>query len=189
MPHRHILTGAGIAESRVLGAREGEELSLPSSRDSGAFLSLSPLAAAHPDYAKAESGDYPSLGYVIRGGGVSVYHSGDTYVNPRLVEGLKKMLPLDIAVLPINGGDWERTSQNIIGNMSALDAVKLARTIGTDLVIPAHYDMMPNNSENPGLFAEYMYTLCPEKRFHIFALGEKYRYEKARESTDLFNRE
>jgi L-ascorbate metabolism protein UlaG (beta-lactamase superfamily) len=176
-PHRGLLTAAGISRNRVLGALEGEELSL------NAGITVTPLAAAHPDYLQEKtengsSGGYLCLGYVIRGGGVTLYHSGDTYVTPRLLDSLKKLAPIDIAMLPINGGDWERGSQDIIGNMSALEAVKLARALQADLTIPAHYDLMAVNSEDPGLFAGYMYRLCPAQRFHIFALGERFCYVK-----------
>jgi L-ascorbate metabolism protein UlaG (beta-lactamase superfamily) len=164
-PHTGLL--APLGPERITGASEGRDISLPG-------VSVSPVAAAHPDY-EGENGNYACLGYVIQGGGVSVYHSGDTYVTPRLVETLKKF-SIDIAILPINGGDWERTAAGIIGNMSALEAVKLSRVIGADLTVPAHYDMMPGNTEDPGLFAGYMYEYCPEKRFHIFALGEKFIY-------------
>jgi hypothetical protein len=37
---------------------------------------------------------------------------------------------------------------------------------------------MAFNSENPAFFADYMYKLCPEKRFHISALGERFVYVK-----------
>jgi L-ascorbate metabolism protein UlaG (beta-lactamase superfamily) len=62
--------------------------------------------------------------------------------------------------------------------MGALDAVKLARAVEADLVIPSHYDMMPANSENPAHFTEFLYELCPQKRVHICALGERFIYEK-----------
>jgi L-ascorbate metabolism protein UlaG (beta-lactamase superfamily) len=181
-PCRHILTDAGIESGRVLGARAGEEIPLG---DAGfGPLSLIPVAAAHTLYNdgaphRDENGDCPSLGYVLKGSGLALYHSGDTWLVPELAASLKALGPLDIAFLPINGADWERTAANIIGNMSALDAVKLARAVPVDLVIPSHYDMMPNNRENPALFADYMYTLCPEKRFHILALGERCIYEKS----------
>jgi L-ascorbate metabolism protein UlaG (beta-lactamase superfamily) len=180
-PWRHILTDAGIDSGRVLGAREGEEIRLG---DAGfGELSLIPVMAAHTLYNEGEPerdehGDCPSLGYVLKGGGLALYHSGDTWLVPGLVSSLKALGPLDIAFLPINGTDWERTAGNIIGNMNALDAVKLAGTVPVDLVIPSHYDMMANNSENPALFAGYMYKLCPEKRFHISALGERFIYAK-----------
>jgi L-ascorbate metabolism protein UlaG (beta-lactamase superfamily) len=180
-PHCGILAAAGISPSGITGAAEGAAgeggISLPGG------ITVFPVAAAHPDYSVDENGHDECLGFVIRGGGVSVYHSGDTYVTPRLVETLKGLGPIDIAILPINGGDWERTAAGVIGNMSALEAVKLSRAIGADLTVPTHYDMMPGNSENPGLFVEYMYSLCPEKRFHVFALGEKFTYEKGRRRT------
>jgi L-ascorbate metabolism protein UlaG (beta-lactamase superfamily) len=172
MPFRHILVNAGIGEDRVLGGREGEDLQLAGG------ITLSSVAAAHSEYLQDEKGDYLCLGYILRGRTTSIYHAGDTLVTPRLVDTLKARKPIDIAILPINGSDWERTSWNIIGNMNMEDAVKLARAIGTDLVIPAHYDMMAGNSENPALFAAYMYSLCPEKRYHIFALGEGFCYMK-----------
>jgi L-ascorbate metabolism protein UlaG (beta-lactamase superfamily) len=167
-----ILTNAGIDHSRVIGAREGEILELP-----GTIL-VNPVAAAHPEYEQNGDGDYACLGYIIRGGGVSVYHAGDTFASPRLADALKKNGPIDIAILPINGGDWERTASDIIGNMSAIDAVKLGRAISADLLIPSHYDMISGNTEAPALFARYMYELCPERKYHIFAPGERFVYVK-----------
>jgi L-ascorbate metabolism protein UlaG (beta-lactamase superfamily) len=171
-PLRHILIDAGIEDERVLGGREGEDIALSGT------ITLSPVAAAHSEYLQNEKGDYLCLGYILRGRDASIYHAGDTLVTPRLVDTLKAQSPIDISILPINGSDWERTARNIIGNMNMEDAVKLARAIGTDLVIPAHYDMMASNSENPALFAAYMYDLCPEKKYHIFALGERFCYLK-----------
>jgi L-ascorbate metabolism protein UlaG (beta-lactamase superfamily) len=170
--HSRILEDAGIEKERIYGTNEGEELELPGG------ISVHPLAAAHSDYEQNREGSYLSLGYLIRGGGLSLFHSGDTWATPRLVSSLKALSPIDIALLPINGTDWERTAAGIVGNMGALDAVKLARAVEADLVIPSHYDMMPGNSENPARFTEFLYELCPQKRFHICALGERFIYEK-----------
>jgi L-ascorbate metabolism protein UlaG (beta-lactamase superfamily) len=170
MPLRSILTGAGIGEDRVIGAREGEALDLSQG------VSLSPVAAAHTAYEPDEKGDYPCLGYVLKGEGMSFYHAGDTLVTGRLVETLEALGPINAAILPINGSDWERTAAGIIGNMHIQDGIKLARAIKADLVIPAHYDMMANNSENPARFTDYLYTLCPEQKHHVFALGERFCY-------------
>jgi L-ascorbate metabolism protein UlaG (beta-lactamase superfamily) len=78
--------------------------------------------------------------------------------------------------LPVNGSDWERTAADIIGNLNVKDGVKLVHALDTDLVIPAHYDMIRGNEENPALFTDYLYSLCPEKKHHVFALGERYCY-------------
>jgi L-ascorbate metabolism protein UlaG (beta-lactamase superfamily) len=173
---RQMLIDAGIGEHRILGARDGEEIPLGP-------VSILPIVAIHTRFIqdepeRGEGGDSLCLGYLLKGSGLSVYHSGDTWVSPVLLQSLKAASPLDIAILPINGTDWERTASNCIGNMSALDAVKLARSVPVDLTIPTHYDMMAANSENPALFVDYLYRLCPEKRFHIFALGERFIYRK-----------
>ncbi|MDR0670667.1 MAG: MBL fold metallo-hydrolase [Treponema sp.] len=173
-PWRRVLSGAGIGEERILGAAEGEELDLGP-------VSILPLAAVHTRYIREEperdeNGDCLCLGYLLKGGGLTIYHAGDTWLTPGLIHCLKAAGPLNIAMLPINGTDWERTSGGYVGNMGALDAVKLARAVPVDLSIPAHYDMMAANSENPAIFADYLYRLCPERRFHIFALGERFIY-------------
>ncbi len=183
-PCRTVLTKAGIEDSRVLGAKEGETIILsppPSGEPNGESgdekIELFPIAAAHPVYELA-GGSYTCLGFVIRGNGVCLFHAGDTMVTPRLLETLQEYKPIDIAILPINGADWERTASGIIGNMSVEDAVKLVRKLEIDLAVPAHYDMMSNNSVNPARFADEMYRVCPQKKYHIFALGEQFYYKK-----------
>ena len=178
-PCMGILAEAGINNKRIVAAKAGEIIDL--SPDNGSAVSIIPVPAVHTMYIrdegeKDENGDYTSLGFILKGDGISLYHSGDTWVTPSLVSFLKTLLPLNIAMLPINGTDWERTEVKCIGNVGVLDAVKLARSLSIDMVIPSHYDMMSDNSENPARFADSMYALCPGKRFHILALGERFIY-------------
>jgi L-ascorbate metabolism protein UlaG (beta-lactamase superfamily) len=176
-PCKHVLTGAGIANDRVIAARVGEDLVLNED------ITLTSVPAIHTllvqnEGEKDENGDYTSLGFVLKWEGLLIYHSGDTWVTPSLIKALKALSPLNIAMLPINGTDWKRTEENCIGNMSPLDAVKLAQTLPIDIVFPSHYDMIAHNSENPARFVDSMYALCPDKRFHIFAPGECFIYRK-----------
>jgi L-ascorbate metabolism protein UlaG (beta-lactamase superfamily) len=178
-PWVSVLTGAGIEEGRVIGAAAGEKITLEGGLG---ITEVYPVEAVHTRFIqdqgeRDEIGDLTCLGYVIKGGGISVYHSGDTWACPGLPQMLQKLGPLDLAFLPINGSDWERTEANCIGNMNALDAVKLAAAVPIDLVMPSHYNLFANNTENPALFADYMYRFHTEKRFHISALGEKFIYE------------
>ncbi|MDL2229785.1 MBL fold metallo-hydrolase [Treponema sp. OttesenSCG-928-L16] len=172
-PVRNVLLDAGIPEERILAAKPGAVLHAESGD-----AEIIPLAAAHTDYSYDETGASFFLCYIIKGSGCTVFHAGDTIVRPELIETLKRNGPLDIAILPINGSDWERTAKGIIGNMGVCDAVKLARAVNADMTIPVHYDMMPVNGENPALFADCMYRECPSKKFHIFALGEAFMYSK-----------
>ena len=184
MPYTNMLIEAGIEYNRVLGARAEEKIDC-TSRESKTSekISIIPVPAIHTPFIQDEGekdakGDFLALGFVFKAERISLYHPGDTWITPSLVDLLKKLGPLDIAMLPINGTDWERTASGCIGNVSVMDAVKLAMAIPIDLVIPCHYDMMPNNTENPAYFADSMYRYCPEKRYHICALGEKFVYEK-----------
>jgi L-ascorbate metabolism protein UlaG (beta-lactamase superfamily) len=169
-PFVSLLTEAGIDGARITGARAGVPLSLDGA------LTLTPVAAAHTAYETDENGDDLYLAYVLAGGNCRIYHAGDTIVTPRLVETLKGFRPLNIAILPINGGDWERAGMGIAANMTVEDAVKLARAIDADLTVPGHYDLLAGNAVNPSAFAEAMYRLCPSKKYHIFAPGECFRY-------------
>jgi len=182
-PLKKLFSSTGIAEDRVLATRAGESMVL--SAPAGDAVALFPVPAVHTRHIwedgegeRDETGDHVSLGFVLKGAGVSVYHSGDTWVTPPLLDALRARSPVDIAMLPINGTDWERTAADCVGNMSPLDAAKLVRAVPFDLVIPSHYDMIAHNGENPARFAEAMYALCPEKRFHVCALGERFVYRK-----------
>ena len=175
-PWVSVLTGAGINGERVSGARSGEAIN-------AGGIQLIPVPAIHTRFIQDEgvrdkNGCHTDLGFVIKAAGFSLYHPGDTWITPGLVKTLKELGPLDIAMLPINGTDWERTDEGCIGNVNAMDAVKLAQAVPVDLVIPCHFDMMPGNTENPAYFADCMYRHCPQKRFHICALGERFVYCK-----------
>jgi L-ascorbate metabolism protein UlaG (beta-lactamase superfamily) len=173
-PCKNLLAEAGIPQERILAARTGEPIMAGN-------IAIIPVPAIHTRFMqeegeKDENGDYTALGFAVKGEKISLYHSGDTWVTQTLIETLKALGPFDIAMLPINGTDWERTGENCIGNMNLLDAVKLAKTLPVNMVFPAHYGMIAHNSENPARFADLMYTLNPEKRFHICALGECFIY-------------
>jgi len=174
-PCKNALINAGIANNRVIEAKVGENLVL------NGDITLVPVPAIHTlhiqnEGEKDENGNYTSLGFVLKLKEILIYHAGDTWITQSLIESLKVFGPLNIAMLPINGTDWKRTEENCIGNMNPLDAVKLAQALPIDMVFPSHYDMIAHNSENPARFVDSMYALCPEKRFHIFAPGERFIY-------------
>jgi L-ascorbate metabolism protein UlaG (beta-lactamase superfamily) len=85
------------------------------------------------------------VGYVVRCGPWTIYHSGDTLVYDGLAERLRP-LGVDVALLPINGRAPER---RVAGNMNAQEAAALAHAIGVRTVIPCHYDMFTFNTADP----------------------------------------
>ncbi|MGM7719976.1 MBL fold metallo-hydrolase [Metabacillus sp. Hm71] len=140
-------------------------------------FSITPVPAAHTEYDVDENNDHAFLGYFIEVNGVKLYHSGDTVVTPLLVEKVKAFNP-DVAFLPINGGDYFRTSRGIIGNMSFREAADFSAAVGADLVIPIHFDMFPKNRDNPAYFVDYLFHHYPVQKFHMMVPGERFIYHK-----------
>jgi len=107
------------------------------------------VPASHNEIEKDDQGRCRFMGYVIRFGRWTIYHSGDTL----LYDGMeRKLIPykIDLALLPINGNDPAR---GVAGNLNATEAVSLAKETGTRMVIPCHYDMFTFNTADPASFA------------------------------------
>jgi L-ascorbate 6-phosphate lactonase len=136
---------------------------------------ITPVPAAHTSYQVDVNGDHLYLGYLIEVNGVRLFHSGDTIVTPELIEKVNEFKP-HVVFLPINGGDFFRTSREIVGNMSYREAVDFSVSVGADLIIPIHYDMFPNNRDNPAYFVDYLFAHCPNQKFHMMAPGERFIY-------------
>jgi L-ascorbate metabolism protein UlaG (beta-lactamase superfamily) len=124
------------------------------------------IAAAHNELDRDEKGRYRYLGYIIRFGKWTIYHSGDTL----WYEGLEKKLAgfsIDLALLPINGND---SARGVAGNLNTDEAALLAKAAGIRHVIPCHYDMFTFNTADPALFAGKAESL--EQSYTILAHGE-----------------
>lgn len=151
--------------------RLGLPLSLPLGIDSGITLrvrgfELTGVPAAHEALETDEAGRHRFLGYLVRFGPWTLYHSGDTV----WYEGMEEILRpwrIDLALLPINGRSPER---RVPGNLNGREAALLGRRIGARLVIPCHYQMFEFNTASPEEFAA-------EAR----ALGQPYRLLRAGE--------
>ncbi|MBO1512522.1 MBL fold metallo-hydrolase [Metabacillus bambusae] len=140
-------------------------------------FNITPVPAAHTSYEIDEKNDHLYLGYFIEVNGIRIYHSGDTVITPLLIEKVKAFKP-EIAFLPINGGDFFRTSRGIIGNMNFREAADFSVAVGVDLVIPIHFDMFPTNRENPAYFVDYLFHHYPAQKFHMMVPGERFVYHK-----------
>ena len=104
------------------------------------------IAAAHNDLERDHAGHCKYLGYVVRRGAWTLYHSGDTLLYPALVEKLRRFAPIDVALLPINGNKPER---RVAGNLDGREAARLAHDIGARWVVPCHYEMFEFNTADP----------------------------------------
>jgi L-ascorbate metabolism protein UlaG (beta-lactamase superfamily) len=103
------------------------------------------VPAKHNEIERDENGKCKFMGYIIRFGDWSIYHSGDTLWFDEMSD-LIKPFKVDVALLPINGNDPAR---GVAGNLDVREAPALAKAIETKVVIPCHYDMFTFNTADP----------------------------------------
>ncbi|MCY0879684.1 MAG: MBL fold metallo-hydrolase [Firmicutes bacterium] len=125
-------------------------------------------------------GDPPGrfLGYAMKAGNLTFYHSGDTVIYDSMIDTLRSQ-EVDVALLPINGRDYFRESQDIVGNLTAEEAVELAHAIGAKVLVPMHYDAFQRNPGDPAAAVRYARARYPD--LHTLVLG--YRAPWAFEDT------
>ena len=133
----------GIEPSRPIGVDDG-------GRADVAGFALTGVPAAHEARDLDAEGRSQYLGYVIRCGPWTIYHSGDTIRYDGMVERLGPQ-SIDVALLPING---RRPERQVPGNLSGPEAATLAREIGARLVVPCHFEMFEFNTEPPDAFVK-----------------------------------
>jgi L-ascorbate metabolism protein UlaG (beta-lactamase superfamily) len=125
------------------------------------------VTAAHNDVKRDEEGRCHYIGFIIKRGDFTLYHSGDTLLHDGLLETLQPHR-FDVMLLPINGNKPER---RVSGNLSGPEAATLAHTCGARMVVPCHYDMFSFNTESPDAFTESCEQLG--QPFRVLQCGER----------------
>lgn len=131
----------GIPERRISGLNAGDEMEI------GNFK-IEAIPSAHEVLKMNGAGEYHHLGYIVKAGGLKVYHSGDCIPFPWLAEILRPM-KIDAALLPVNGRDEYRSSRGIPGNFSYSEAVDLCVKAGIQFMIAHHWGMFSFNTVPP----------------------------------------
>lgn len=132
-----------------------------------------PIPSAHETLHPDENGNYKELGYLVRTNGKTFFHAGDMCMYDGLIESVKPY-NVDVAFLPINGRDYFRNRNDIIGNFNCEEAVLLAKEIGADMLVPMHHDLYAVNQVRTAHFVDAVDTLDPYRKYHIFVPGELY---------------
>ena len=160
----------GIPRQRVRGA----EVDVPLESDGVRILPIPALHGASPEHGygfhRDELGRYPFLGYAFEVDGVRICHVGDTLVYEGLGERLRS-LELDFLILPINGRSWYRERRGIVGNMNVFEAAELAAESGASCVVPVHWDLFDDNTEDPAHFESYVRARHPSVNVETPAIG------------------
>ncbi len=79
--------------------------------------------------------DVYEVGYVVSGGGKSVYFAGDTKLIPDEFRAIAERMKPDAAILPVDG---TRLTGGALHVMTPEDAVEAARILKSPLVMPSH---------------------------------------------------
>jgi L-ascorbate metabolism protein UlaG (beta-lactamase superfamily) len=126
------------------------------------------VPAAHERRELDELGRDGFMGYVVKAGRWTVYHSGDTVLYDGMVERLEKF-NIDVALLPING---RSPARRVAGNLDGREAAQLARMIGAGVVIPCHYEMFEFNTASPAQFVRECENLG--QPYKVLRAGERW---------------
>ena len=151
----------GCDADGLIGMKDGSRVEMDG-------FTIEALPSAHEELETNERGEHRCLGYVVRFGSWTVYHSGDTVRYEGMAERLKAYR-IDVGLLPINGRSAER---RVPGNLWGEEAAQLAREAAMRLVIPCHYDMFAFNTVTPEAFIQECLRL--EQPFRILENGERW---------------
>lgn len=170
---------AANPQARVLAPRaeaaRAVERGVPPDRlhliDAGETVDLggvrcSATPSAHEEMTRTEAG-HLFLGYVLAGGGVTLWHSGDTIPWPGQAEWLAPFR-VDLALLPVNGRDAARAANGVPGNLTLAEAVALADAIGARAMIAHHFGLFDFNTLDPEMARQQLHAL-PQRAEVAFA--------------------
>jgi L-ascorbate metabolism protein UlaG (beta-lactamase superfamily) len=166
------------ANRRFVADRLGVSPNVPMGIDAGKtinfdFCMITGIPAAHEQIDRDAEGRCVYLGYVLKIGPWTIYHSGDTVLYDGMVD-LLRPYTVDLALLPINGTLPER---RVAGNLDGPEAARLAHAIGAKCVIPCHYDMFAFNTASPDSFVAECERLG--QPYRVLRAGERYKVSKA----------
>ncbi len=164
------LKALGIKEERIIPAGAWDHMKLEG-------IEIFAIPGKHNEFDFDPVTGYPYVGYIIDFNDIRVYHAGDTIYYEELEAHLKSF-DIDIALLPINGGDRDRVSRGFMSNLQFWEAADLAAKLKVRMVIPTHYDMFTINTENVERFEYYMDRKYPTLKYTIPQIGEAIIYKK-----------
>lgn len=164
------VVGLGVAATRVTGVLVDRPVDVR-----GVHIDALPAAHAfHPDpeafggytWWRDDDGRHRAVGYVVELAGIRFFHAGDGVHWPGMEERLRE-LAVDVGLLPVNGRDWRRERDGLVGNLSGREAADLADAADLRLVIPCHYDGIVGNTVDPAEFVAYLTATYPGRAHHL----------------------
>jgi len=162
------LQSLGIDAAHIIPALADSPIPLP-------HALVHPIPAAHEVLSPDAKGRFSALGYRLQLGCISLFHGGDCC----LYDGMEERLQgVNVALLPVNGRDYYRLRQDIVGNMDAREAAILSCRLNLSLLIPMHYDLYPINDLPLSMVVGQLAIHAPGIPFHCFQPGERLIFSK-----------
>lgn len=158
----------GVPEARLHLIDAGESLDL-----GGVLVTATP--SAHEDLKITASG-HLYLGYALTGGGVTVWHAGDTVPHSGLVSAVRP-LEVDLALLPVNGRDAARAANGVPGNLTLEEAVDLTDSIGAGVMLGHHFGLFEFNTLDLVEGAARLARLSPRAEVQLVRTAVEYRLQ------------
>jgi L-ascorbate metabolism protein UlaG (beta-lactamase superfamily) len=131
----------GVPERQLRPLDAGQRLAVDG-------ITVEAIPAAHEQLTRDQDGHCVFLGYAVRLGPVTLYHSGDCIPYPGLVEHVRR-LAVDVALLPINGRDAYRANRGVPGNFHLPEAMALCEEAGVGVLVGHHFGMFDFNTVDP----------------------------------------
>lgn len=158
----------GIYEEQIISVGVGDHVKFEG-------FTIEAVPGKHNEFDYDSVFGYPYVGYIINFNGITVYHAGDTIYYEGIEERLRSY-KIDIALLPINGGDSDRISRGFMSNLQFWESADLAAALGVKLVIPTHFGMFTINTENVERFEYYMCRKYPKLKYIVPKVGKTIIY-------------
>jgi L-ascorbate 6-phosphate lactonase len=131
---------------------------------------ITPFPAAH--YNKADINGKPDcLSFLITIGDIKLFFWGDGILYDGLLDNLS-MHHFNIFFAPINGRDWFREKEGIIGNLNSRELAEICSKLNIDSVVPNHYDLFDYNDEIPSHFINYLQKFAPNQKVKTMKQSE-----------------
>lgn len=119
------------------------------------------------------------LGFVLEYDGFVIYHAGDNNGYRGFLERLARWPRFDLMLLPINGRDWFREQDAVIGNFTYREAAQVADRAHARLLVPYHHDGFVGNNEYPDALVRYVLNDGPRVPVRVLHVGERALVERS----------
>ena len=161
----------GAIRKQIIPSNDGKTIELEN------IIKIIGVGASHEVLKINEKGEYHFLGYVFDLGGIRIYHSGDCIPYDGLFEKIRD-LQIDLALLPINGRDEYRLSNNIAGNFKIPEVFELCEKSEIQKLIVHHFGMFAYNTVTQEELNDLRKKSSPQLQIIIPEINQIYKIKK-----------